>query len=490
MGGGTRITTPRLWDRVDRARISPASSWMSAEARFSNTDPRFLVSVFLRDCPGVLRQVARILDDGFPLSARLPARGEPVRVRFSLDGSMASSVGSAFVIAVVVRPVEPELLSATAPDFVKHRLEQALVDGLANFHCAREFDPKPKVKAFDFTALDDLLFVDRRFTEYRFGLPSDSPSLHPELAHVAAHVTRRLGEAAVPVAYLYFPDRWRDRTPDIAWLRIGIGAPQRLVDAVELDLAANEFAEVHRTVFEKYDPFVHQQSMSERFHRLGDYRSSMSSLEPALTSESHWDVVYAEGPARSGYIADMLSDKNLVPVAGSTTVLAGHTIGCWLMPEGSGEALAEHIREIDPQAIEAELARVVVDQVESGSFASNSARSLWLAWKGPDQPGMLRTLLDALVSYVEDHAGSVTDVDIKYAVSRVLASGMTCAGKLNFMMTEHLADAILEEQDDLRSALLSALRRRPGNAVESNSEVIVMDDEPGEEPWASLLVEN
>ncbi|HEX8771351.1 MAG TPA: hypothetical protein VF711_11345 [Acidimicrobiales bacterium] len=486
MGISGHVTIPAVGRTRARGANLLAAAWMSDEWRPTDALPRFLVSIFLRDCPGVLRQVLTVLDDGVAFA---PPLGDtpPRTARFTVDGSMSSSIGSAFVLALVVHPIyEGSSTTPAPPELVRQPLERALQVGLENYQCSIPVDLAPRIKISHFEALDDFLFKDRQFTEYRFGIERSISRTTRILGRVTAAFASNLAEEEVPIAYLYFPDTLTGGAENIDWVRMGLGAPPHLVDHLDVDLAALRIAKTHGCILKKYAPNLIRESMSERFLTIADGRRPTTAGHPA--DVDHYDVVYAEGPARTGYVAAMLEGAVDAPMGGSMTVLAGHTVCCWLVPPGEGDALASHIRSVDPKAVETERARVEADTIPAGSLEERGDYlSYWIGWSSLDRPGVLRGLLDKLQVFVRDAYDGHEDciIDVRYAVSRVLADGKRCAGKLNFLLPAPAAEGFDRQLDVAKSAFAKALGFEGG----SETALVIRRDEPGEEPWASLLVE-
>ena len=178
-------------------------AWMEPEMGFDD-HPRFLVSLFLRDRPGLLATVLGVLDDG------LPFQSPTGKVKFSIDGSLSSSVIGAFALAFVVRPVFTQAAMETEtpfeviiPELLKGELYERLVS-------IGECDVE-SIEVTPFQGLTDRLFHQRRFSEYRFGLASRTKSAEQlkAFASITARFTKRLGQHRIPIAYLYFPRRMR-----------------------------------------------------------------------------------------------------------------------------------------------------------------------------------------------------------------------------------------------------------------------------------------
>ena len=510
MGVGVKVDLPGFWATGTRGRATASSAWIQREASF-DTAPRFLVSVFLADQPGLLATILRILDDGMDL--QIP-EGAAYGVRFSVDGSLCSSVHGAFTLVFVIKPVVDLSVRVPEPTFsaavraqLKDRIRQTLEE---SFDLTELHDPEQRVRVFPFQGLDDGLFSERRFTEYRFGVYRGSASVSVKgsaLAGVAAAFARVLGAHQVPIAYLYFPDHAEDADEGLAWLRLGIGAPSEPVDSLELDLAADRIAEQFHCRFLKYDATVDTKSMAERFREIADYKDesedrSVHETEASVTGHAESgrlgsvdvDVVFAEGRARAGYVADMLEDASQPRVlGGSMTVLAGHTVSCWVVPVGEGTRLASHILALDETSSGASEARSFARPLPARAApARPPGVTLWLAWRSSDEPGVYRGLVDTVIRQASTQdavTNGLRDTDFRYGISRVLADGVSCAGKMKFTIYGRKR----EEAENLRATLqeqaVLAIRSILGSRGNQEPAVVVQESEPGEEPWASLLVD-
>ncbi|MGL5824273.1 MAG: hypothetical protein ACRCYU_05455, partial [Nocardioides sp.] len=252
--------------------------------------------------------------------------------------------------------------------------------------------------------------------------------------------------------------------------------------------------------------------MTQRFREIEDYSGGVVTTDSADASQENQsdsatvDVVFARAAARPGLVADMLSGVAGSRIAGgSMSVLGGHTLSCWLVPAGVGEKLELEISELATLG-----GRVRSTRTPGGSNWRPGVprQTIWLAWQAPDSIGIFAAVLDKTFSYLRRSLGSSTAIDVRYAVSRVLMGSRGCAGKvkLHVGIEPGALKPLLEGlQVELRHVLTegdgayngvspwwvtyqsrvrrSALWRRRTDA----GSIVVQEDEPGEEPWASLL---
>jgi len=354
-----------------------------------------------------------------------------------------------------------------------------------------------------FEGVDIQLFGDRVFTEYRFGARKERRSL----TRITAEFTARLGEYDVPIAYLYFPDDNDQGSEGTEWVRIGVGAPDDPLESLDVDVVAIDLAREYSCAFRKYNPGINATSLSEKFREIVDFRPASGAvvIEPGaiVSGRKGADVVFVHGQARSGFVGDMLrAPVGSTVEGGSMSVIGGFTMACWVLPEGSGLAFKARSEKIGRRGtssgalkgdVEVRLSQIpgAVDQARPDSTC------LWLAWRLPERPGVFRLIIAALREAARDVFGGAGDVDVRYAVSRVLDSRMGCAGKVKFEVDSGASrgDAVAAAKDleervhKLMKARLAEVGIDWGEGETSHSgEIVVRVLEPGEEPWASLIV--
>jgi hypothetical protein len=495
MGHTVRVDVPAFAESPFRVVTSLPSAWIEAEHPFDTT-PRYLLSLFVVDRPRLLRAVLTAVDEGVVL----PAEGEigdldeaQRTVRFSIDGSLASSLNGAFMTAMVLRAIVPAGLAragANLDGYVPTLLQTKVAEGLDGLKLPENAISNIEIQVFK--GIGDRLFRDRRFTEYRFGASrSSSADAQVRLARMILQFSKCLGEHSVPIAYLYFPDVHHDvaTREDLDWARIGVGAPARAVESMEIDLVANKLASEYGCVYRKYDPVRGGNSMDERFTLIADYEQYASSpLRPEDEQiDAGVDVVFAQGPARAGLVGQMLAgEAGPRLLAGSMTVLAGHTISSWVVPAGAGQSLIDDIRALKPfDTPHSSSELYALGPIEGENRPPTSAyKSYWAAWRCPDRPGVARRVVETIHDHIAERLDAVPD--FRYMISRVLANGEACAGKLKFRVDHSNNRTPVVQSELLSEALRRALPSSPqrGEPVE----VRVQKNEPGEEPWASLLV--
>jgi hypothetical protein len=510
MGIGVEVEIPAS-EYEYRLDSDVVAAWISPEAPFPDNGPEFLISVFWGDRPGVMARVLHVLDDGVarPGSGALSSASSNT-IRFSIDGSLSSSIAGVFVLAFIARPTQEANLAVSAnASEICSLLKRTVAQALNEVEGTNEFPAK--VEVFTIRPLDRKIFFSRRFTEYRFGMQiaSEAVTSHNDLlGQLTARFTRELGSYGAPIAYLYFPDKWDDEE-GARWLRVGVGAPSRAVDSLTLDLIANGLAKAHGCLYKIYDPGLPGPSMGDRFRKIEDYRPVRGALQPVKASpsaavigdtEAHVDVVFAEGSARPGYVGDMLAGLPSDQLrGGSMTVIAGHTISCWVVKQGLGPRLEGHIRRQNDRFGDAD-ARVFFESVRTrhrtvAQPEVSVVNSFWLAWSCPDDPGILRKIVDRLRAFVRKIAGEApVDIDVKYGISRVLADNRGCAGKVNFSLTSDsvvskLAGSLSDLEQEVHNLLHQELRDVYAlHPRWSPPAVLMSTSEPGEEPWASLVI--
>jgi len=236
VGIAVRVDVPTSPGGRYRLNSRVAAAYIEQEMLFADSAPRYLISLFLEDHPGTLLKILDVLVHGIDVPSETKpcvSESKTVRVSFSVDGSLSSSIGGAFVCAFVVHP-EPEFIMSTGDSGrrVAEALERALNKRLSVEPDRSTNRPEmpPQIKVFDFQPLTQQLFAGRRFSEYRFGVSARNRD-HPSraLGVLLERFSRVLGSYKVPIAYLYFPDYFNESdTSDLAWLRIGVGAPRGL----------------------------------------------------------------------------------------------------------------------------------------------------------------------------------------------------------------------------------------------------------------------
>ena len=477
MGSEVVVDAPPFAAHRFRVATDVPSAWIAREFRFEPV-PRLMLSLVLPDRPLVLLKVLTAVD----LGVVIPGIGSAAHlspelrtVRFSVDGSLSSTLRGAFMTAMVLRPIIDDALARAVPDaldVVRQGLWSQVATALDEMGLPEEFSKN--IGLYKFDGLGDELFAGCRYAEYSFGVRSNAKS-SGSLIRVLADFSRVLGEAATPIAYLYFPDS-RD---GFEWAKLGVGAPSRAVDSLQLDLVANTLARRNKCRYLKYDP-SRDVLADQRHSQIADYSTDESAQRETRVTEPHTDAIFAQGPARAGLIGDLLEGEPLDAfVAGSMTVIAGHTIACWLVPLGEGRGIAARLRRKGEL-----LGMSVSGPLEVAPGLPEDGESCWVSWRCEDRPGIARLVVDELTQFISAPTGVLPNLG--YEISRVLAAGQSCAGKIKITIPSDLPALDDAAMANLRQRLLMAL------PLDSNSgeppEVLVARFEPTVEPWASLRV--
>lgn len=492
MGTSVNATLPGVVLRPSRRARPQKVPRFIPEPRERRTG-RLLVTLFLRDQTGLLEAVLKVLDSterAGSASGRPKAASPATRSEFSVDGSFVASVGGCFVMALIVHPCGPSY-----PGAHRHLRERLIAAVCEQSGESREVI-EDGVRVEPFLGIDSTLFVNRVFTEYRFGAGPEGPSLTSVTAEFAA----ALGKHGVPIAYLYFPDDGDDAQDDTDWVRIGVGAPEAPIQSLEVDSAAVALARRNRCALYKYDPSAEAPSLSEKFIEIVDFRDPLPAPKhknEVPDARDGADVVFVRGEARSGFVGQILeNDISGRIVGGSMSVVGGVTMACWVLPSGTGSSFESRIRRsMESYGLAApgrfDTRRVQVQRAPSPH--SMRRGHLWLAWRLPDRPGVFRRIVGALRQAVREESGNA-DADVRYAVSRVLDFASGCAGKIKFDITSPLDvadDSLVRRLQDRVLALIEQGSPASGTApipVGDEDQLVIGRMEPGEEPWASLVV--
>jgi hypothetical protein len=471
---------PRAW----------ALPTIAQELAFSPS-PRFLLSVFSTDRPGILKTALRKVAQTFHLDDL------GTQVRFTIDGSLSSAVHGTFTMSFLLRPVF--VVSRDREQRVNHAVKNRVMPELAHnirLSIAEEVGPATvQVMHTGFEVRNDSIFRDRYLSEYRFLFNRASTS-SDQCSALAGHIAALLGRHGVPITYLYFPDFGRG-VANLPTLVVGLAPLRDGGNQVEIDLEANTLAFGYQARFEK--ALFESAGVSEhRLIRIGDYRHP-TSVAPHSGAAKDWDagpvdLVFARFVARPGLVGEMLSEheastaSHVMLLGGSMTVLAGHTVACWVLREGSGQRLEHRISEIAEKSglsEEVSLHRSVGVRTPSEQFSPQTP--CWLAWDFPDMPAVFADIVRALNDYLFKNFG--IEPDYKYSVSRVLEQGHRCAGKLKFSLPAETAVRLEADLQRVSDSLISILELAKGpGELSSSSSLVVRMKEPLEQPWGMLSV--
>jgi hypothetical protein len=501
MGSGVRVevaTTPPAVTPENPA----VEAWLDQEALSYNRNTRFLVLIFWDDRPRILASVLEVFDAGVSVDARDTARGRRFRTgRFSIDGSLSSSIAGIFMLAFIVRPLDQQV---AADGTATCRALEAQIESKLN-DLGRESRFEPRVTAVEYVTPNENILLRRRFAEYRFGVDADGSGAASgtggDLGELAADFAQELQKLDIPIAYMYFPDRWGGES--ISWLRVGVGAKARLVDSLSVDLAANRLAEAYGCYFRVYDPTADGASMRQHFRDIADYRRPEGFVEAVKDGAPGDGVVHADGdaevdvvvsstPAHVGDIARTLAGVGGEHVLGaSVTVLSGTTISCWVVVGGHGKRFRDQIESVARQRGTLDVTQMLQSPpgLTLPVLRDQDQQSFWIAWRCDDRAGIIKDVVGHLLEYV-GRRGTPDDVDIKYAVLRVLEDRRSCAGKINFVVARReVADWLDDERlTILRKGLQELLLPSAPGRTGKLPEVVVSTSEPGGQPWASLVV--
>ncbi|MCP4308793.1 MAG: hypothetical protein GY788_28740 [bacterium] len=490
MGIGGRVEVPTLWRAPSTTRQGrltwPERSPFWDDHQSRDTEGRVLVSVFLQDRPGVLRGVTAALAEGIDIAILLAEDAEGSRTRFTIDGCLASSLAGAFIVAVVAHAVsdDGERLNDLRLDDLRRPLQSAVVDHLESEADFNKSELEGRVEVYPFESVEQSVFGGREFTEYRFSVAAANEDASVRLGQAAREFASELGRPGVPIAYMYFPDRWSQADDDQVMLRVGIGTDERVLEMLDLDLEAIQIAQRLGCQLSKYNPGLEAESFSERFREFVRELPTIPA-DPEAEKSTGYDLVFAEDTARSGYLAAIFTCIEPEALAGGTmSVLADHTISCWLVPEGQGETVRRKVVDLTALLREGRSggSRVMVDPHPGQVPPEKADRSFWLAWLSNDQPGILHDLLHQIDQFLDRHGLASTEFDIKYTIARVLSDGTECAGKANFVLGPEALSKLSAHGGGVVGAFTEALGYRIGQ-----ERLVFRDSEPGEEPWAERL---
>ncbi|MCP4303666.1 MAG: hypothetical protein GY788_02050 [bacterium] len=469
MGISVDFDIPR-WSTSAGRTSSPllSRSKVDSEAHAEEFRNRLLITVFVADREQVLETLLGALDDGVELGLRFP-------VRFSLDGSLAAVLMGAGAVALVVHPHVDD--ASDWPDEEDDNLHRLLAQRLRRIASL----PEKSIEVVSLSGLGNSVFDERsRFTEYRFLAHGDSLE---RLGDVARDFSAALGEQHIPIAYLYFPDRWRSVSPDAKSLRIGVGLPDSTTDIVSssasVDLAAIRVAQRHECELRKYDPAIDLPSMSSRFRTILERRSELA----ATHMPDYLDVVFLAADADWGLVGSWLGAIGTPVLGGSMTVLAGRTVSTWVVQGGTGQSVLDAVMLSDKDEYKPAQSRLIegIDLHDRDV----DLRHLWVAWRCQDTPGVLRRLLSSVREFLTEAGVDLAGVD--YEISRVLKDATTCAGKVRLLVGDEVDIPSLRERllEVLEPSLLSWT---PSDESWKAHPVVVEEREPAEAPWATLAV--
>jgi hypothetical protein len=493
---------------------SPYAAMLPAgRGRLGGDAGRMIVTLFTGDQAGLLAGHLRRL-------AAPGEVGERWRLRaFTVEASLSASLAGVGALAVVVQPVFWEDRNLSPADLA--RLAGEL---------RRELRPRAPLRAPDVSSAvptglqwdvqpiapgDDLvLYAGRQFREMRFRIGCGRVAAG-RAARVIDRFSNVLGDQEVPLAYLHYPLHWAGEADhQQQWLRMAYAVADDPAADLALEMAAYSIAEAEDVALCTYDP-TRPGTMENRFVTLrepperGRRQPGDPSRGTAAGAEGTGRPTLAlciRGRARPGLVGRLMRGLSGASVYGCTmAVLYGNTVCNVVLDHTSGEEMHRRLADLAPDVT------VVPYRVDAHTpivgGAGDDDMSCWVAWCSGDQIGLMQRVVEAVYGVFRDRRVEVPNVN--YAISRLLADGGTCAGKVHFVCSRREAEQVgLAPHHDapgdvgaappegwsaLREAVREAVRPalagwRPPHREWLARPVEVGTVEPSEEPWARLVV--
>ena len=459
------------------ADLAGTASWVAREQPFDRTDRRFLTVMFLPDEPGMLRRAVELLNT--PITLPGAAARE---VRFTIEGSVATSVADAFLLAFVVRPtVDSPIERDDFFELVAAGLVRAATDAFKEVHREEVGDLSERFPVLDFVPGDDSLFSASQFTEYRFA--NGSKDHREALGSAIAELALNAGSHQVPIAYTFFPTREGDAGVEQG-AKIALALPNDVAKEMALEWSAVKIAARYHLRLEAYNAASSVAEYGNRFLEVGDFRKTDS--EPADPSmEFAKRAIFVTGRAQPGLVGRMLSnDVGSKLIGGTMTVVGGHTVACWVGPERIGDELEEAIHN----NCEGNVTIVGRRMPQASAQPLATLGDCWLAWALPDNPGKYRIVLNLFESAVTEEFGCESVVDYIYANTRVLSPSI-CAGKIHARILGKQGISFKEALDRTLSRIRASegwSKAAEGRPSSRDVDLSLSETEPGEEPWARI----
>lgn len=458
------------------AHLAGTASWVTREQPFDRTDRRFLTVMFLPDEPGMLRRAVDLLSTPIPL-----ATDGARKVRFTIEGSVATSVADAFLLAFVVRPTFDFPLERDDFELIAAGLVHAATATFNEVRRNEVDDLSERFPVLDFVPGDDHLFSASRFTEYRFA--NGSNDHRAALGSAVSELALSAGLHQVPIAYTFFPTR-EDNAGVGQGAKIALALPNDVAKEMALAWSALKIAADHHLRLEAYNAASSVAEYEHRFLEIGDFRKPDSEpTDPATDFAKR--AIFVTGRAKPGLVGKMLSNGVGAKLIGGTmTVVGGHTVACWVGHESIGDELEKTIHN----NCEGNVTVVGRPIPRASAQPLATLGHCWLAWALPDNPGKYLIVLKLFESAVSDEFGPDTVVDYIYANTRVLSPSI-CAGKVHARILgeqgEPFADALERTLSRIQDSKdwLDAAEGRPSSRDVNLS---LTETEPGEEPWARI----
>jgi hypothetical protein len=475
--------------------------------------PKFLITSSTPDRPGIL---CDLLDS---LIKPLELKGLPRIHSFSVESSMTASLARIGAVAVVVEPVispdeDASLLTHAADDIIVHlrqQLDAALGPDAAQLHTQRAgFPPVKRLSPGD----EFSLYGGRVYREVRFGLRSGgvyrsdiSRDAAEKCARILQRFTKALKEYDTPIAFVHFPHGWNSHAPDLSWLRVAYAIDHAVGLDTATEIAAWNIACEEHVALSVYEPSHRGLPYPQRYEHI---LPPSIARQPSKTSRIGSRVsVCIDGIARTGLLADTLtgldglaaSPEHPLALFGCTAgVLYGHTVTSLVIDSDFSSELGSNPGALRLAAGLGEKNAVSVQLPDDDApvMKNKPEATFWVAWCCGEQSGVIRTLMNAVMDSFAEAGAEPPNVE--YAISRVLADGFTCAGKMKFSGDPRvirqlgIQNALYEQGDSrLQEVLVHAI----GDALEgweppdpawSERPIWLTASEPREEPWATLVV--
>lgn len=500
-----------------RVRLKPLSDSLIRPAAFSffnfipespfNDLPRVLVSGVFANAPGTL--VSFLVGVGQEFTTEFVDEDigrEVVTFGLSIDGLVAARVEGAFTVSAILRVVEASppttlrRLQKDMPEVFTDSIRRAIETSSGLRQATIRVDP--------FERYAPALFDFRRFTEYRFGVSLERDNWKSLLTQACQAFSARLGAFGTPIAYLYFPSggEFEPRLNDGVWACFGVGLPPSLADSVSHDLAANDIARSTGLSLTKHDA-TEPEVMARRFKNVRDSAaesapvgSTVPSDTPDQEEQASNDIVIAYGPAKAGFVAEMLGRLRASNVvAGSMAVLGGYTVASWAVAAGSGPEVEETLRDIRHPGRGGDLVSVDAfsTAIRPDLLATNlecyGSPSFWIHWEAPDFPGVMEVVFVGLAETIGELFPASAPPDFSYTISRVLRLDEIAAGKGRFYLDLPTSSHLDSESLDLLGSRVQArLEEHISPYCERlatdplDVRVFVANCESTEQPWAEL----
>jgi hypothetical protein len=341
------------------------------------------------------------------------------------------------------------------------------------------------------------LYAGREFREARFGLLRGHESSAAQCARVLRDFASFLANYDVPIAYLHYPHGWKRYGDDRwSWLRVAYAVDRSVGTDAATEAGAWDLADNEGIPLSIYDPTTPAGDMSSRFTVIN---KAPETVRPVELSPADRIGLCIEGIARVGVVAEVLRGVEGLRIYGCTmSVMYGHTVCNLITDRGGSDALSEALSG------ELSVVRRDVDRRSPVVARPGAERAqFWVAWYCPESPGVMYNVIRRIYRTFE--SSGAHRPNIHYAISRVLADGYSCAGKIKFLCDRDDADRVgladrratregpgSEGWDQLEAAVRSSIGDVPSDWAPSQRRwaerpVRVSESEPHEEPWAILV---